>query len=46
MDPEECQIRGMDTGEFPQDTYQGHHLYNQFDGLHIRWYPMIQLLHM
>ena len=44
MEPEERCRRRMDNRGFPQDTYQGRHLYGNFQGLHIRWYPMIQLL--
>ncbi len=45
MDPEERQTRRMDKRGFPQDTCQGSHLYGKLEGMHIRWYPMIQLLH-
>ena len=45
MHPEECERHRMDNCGFPQDAYQGQHQYDQFDGLQIGWYPMIQLLH-
>jgi hypothetical protein len=46
MDPEERRRCRIDDCGFPHNTYQGCWLYGQFKGLHIRWYPMIQLLHM
>jgi hypothetical protein len=45
MNPEERGRRRMDEHGFPQDTYQGRHQYMEFEGLHVGWYPMIQLLH-
>jgi hypothetical protein len=45
MDPEIRRTRRMDKRGFPQDSYHGRRIYGQFEGLHIRWYPMIQLLH-
>jgi hypothetical protein len=44
MDPEERQRQRMDNRGFPQDLYQVRRIYNHFAGLHMRWYPMIQLL--
>jgi hypothetical protein len=46
MNPEERRRRRMDERGFPQDRYQGRHLYYVFSPASlIGWYPMIQLLH-
>ena len=45
MNPDERRRRRMDEHGFPQDSYQGRHTYMNFKGLHIGWFPMIQVLH-
>jgi hypothetical protein len=35
----------MDDHGFPQDTYQGRHIYGQLKDYITGWFPMIQLLH-